>query len=315
MFFILFYTVIAFEPAPITNILGNGFDFKTGTYSLAPVFEYTYDSKMTWTTPYSKKTYSVPDQMFLHSADKTFESVISHVSASFTEFYEKFVREYSFTIGIETGIVGFGFKFDKQLGYIHDMQTQQFAEFIHGMHYWTFCVGSLYPPDLLDLNPMFMLAVKKFPQVIVTEHDKTYAMEFTQTFGQFFVYRAYFGAKLDFNSAISMKLVKSYSKEWTFTQAGLSFHYYLFNVSAGGFEDRTKIHIDQDFLENSNANTSFYGGDPSLADVTKLSLWVESLDQNLYPLNATFIPIWTLVSDPLKQQTMKNFMISYLRNN
>lgn len=311
---LLFVGIYALNPIPSVDILGNGFDFKTGATGLAPIFKFTYEENATWTTPLSKVTYQVPDQFVFHSVDKTFESVVQHVSESYTEFYEKFVEQYTFSIGIETGIVGFGFKFDKQLGYIKDMIRKNYVEFIHGTHSWSFAIGSMYPPDLLDFDPMFDLAVKKFPQKIITSHDAVYALEFTQTFGQFFVYRASFGAQLDFNSAVSETITKSYSKEWVWEQAGLSFHYYLFNVSAGGFEDRTKIHIDDNFLANSNANTTFYGGDPALANVNTLTSWVNSIDQNLYPLNTSFIPIWTLVSDPIKQETMMNYMISYLKN-
>lgn len=79
--------------------------------------------------------------MFLHSIDKTFESVIEHESDSYEEFYEKFILLYTFSIGIETCIVGVGFMFNRQLGYIHDMITQHYVEFIHeffGIFDWSF---------------------------------------------------------------------------------------------------------------------------------------------------------------------------------
>lgn len=302
-----------FDPASAANYLGNGFDFSTGTYSLAPIFMFTYDANATWTSPYSKKIFSIPDQMYLHPLDKTFESVTQHVWESYQEFYESLVTRFSFSVGIDTKVVGFGFHYDRQSFFVHDALEENYIQIVHGTHWWSFNIGSLYPAEMLPLNPMFKIATEKFPQKINTQTDINYATEYTDTFGQFFVYRSVFGAEIDFNIAITETLKKSYSKEWISTQAGFSFHYYLFNVSAGSFENRTDIHIDNNFLQNSNCNTSFYGGDPSLADIKKLDQWVFSIDQNLYPLNSTFVPIWSLVSDPIKQETMKNFMMDYIK--
>ena len=69
---------------------------------------------------------------------------------------------------------------------------------------------------------------------------------------------------------------------------------------------------DEEFKLDTNANTTFYGGDPTFADMKKLDKWVMSIDQNLYPLNATFEGIWTLVDDPVKSATMKKFMMEYI---
>lgn len=311
--FIIFSSINAAEPIAAANILGNGFDYKSGTYSLAPIFLFTYTSNMTWTSPYSNKVYNIPDQMFVHSLDEVFEKVTESMSESYSEFYESFIRRYTFSVGIDIKAFGLGFNYDRQMGFIKDSMEQDYAEITHGTHFWAYNIASLYPQYMLQLHPMLQIAINKFPRKITTQQDILYATEFTQTFGQFFVYRSAFGAQLDFNIAISKELTKNYDKEWMFTQAGLSFHYYLFNVSAGGFENRTDIHIDTAFLAQTNANTTFYGGDPTLADINKLSAWVRSIDQNLYPLNSTFIPIWTVVSDPIKQTSMKNFMIAYLK--
>ena len=313
LLFIIFYATSA-EPINAVNFLGNGFDYKNGTYSLAPIFLFTYKSNITWTSPYSNKIYKVPDQMFVHSLDMVFEKVTESISSSYKEFYESFVARYTFNLGIDIKSVGIGFNYDRQMGFIKDSMTQNYAAIIHGTHFWTYNVASLYPQYMLQLDPMCQLAINKFPRKIVTQQDVNYATEFTQTFGQFFVYRSIFGAQLDFNVAVSKTLTKNYDKEWMFTQAGLSFHYHLFNISAGGFQNRTQIHIDTEFLAQTNANTTFYGGDPTLANINNLTNWVNSIDQNLFPLNSTFIPIWTIVNDPVKQLSMKNFMISYLRN-
>lgn len=314
IFIILIFSFVNSDPVAAANVLGNGFDYKTGTYSLAPIFAFTYNSGATWTSPYSKITYQVPDQMVVHSLDLVFEKVTESVSESFSEFYQSFSERFTFSVGIDIKAVGIGFNYDRQVGFIKDSMSQNYAEIVHGTHFWTFNVASLYPQYMLQLHPMFQIALTKFPRKIVTQRDIEYATEFMQTFGQFFVYRSIFGAQLDFNVAVSKTITKNYDKEWVFTQAGLSFHYYLFNVSAGGFENQTDIHIDSTFLAQTNANTTFYGGDPVLANITNLSKWVNSIEQNLYPLNSTFIPIWTLISDPIKQTSMKNFMISYLQN-
>lgn len=312
LFFILISTCYTLDPVPVSNFIGNGFDYKTGTYGLAPIFQFTYTNGAIWTTPFHSVTYKVPDQMFLHSLDYTYESVTDSISQSYSEFYQYFMSRFTFKVGIDIGKYGGGFLYDRQTGFIKDMIKEQYVEFMHGTHYLTYCIGSMYPAYILSLDPMFNESLMKFPRKIVTDTDKALATEFVQSFGQFYVYRAKFGGRLDFNVALSETLVKSYDKEWTITQEGLYFHYTLFNISAGGFTNQSDIKIDSTFLEQSNANTTFYGGDPTFADLKTLDAWMKSIDINLYPTFATFVPLWTLVEDPIKQATMKEFVLAYI---
>ena len=299
-----------------TNYLGNGFDSKKGIYGLAPIFKLTYNEKKQWTSPYSNITFDVPDQMSVHDNDMTSEIVSQGVYHSYEEYKEMYESWFTFDIGVKTDNFGLGFQYSQDLGYVKDSITDNYAEIIHGNHLWVYYTGVLYPFYILEFDEMFEAMLNIFPREIKTHDDFQFASIFVQTFGTHFPNVALFGAKVNYNSAISETLISKYDKEWIDTQYGMYFHYNLFNISAGGFDNRTSINISSEFLMNTNSNVTFLGGDPELANLLNISNWVLSQDQYTYPLNVTLIGIWNLVTDDsIKQNTIKNFLVNYINNN
>lgn len=298
---------LCYEPVAAASYLGSGFDSKTALFGLAPIFDYTYGRGEMW------KNYKVPDQMSVHSYETTSEIVNQGIYKSYHEYIEMYERWFSFDVGISGQYFSAGFKYNETLGFIHEKMSEKFAEIIRGHHLWTYYVATLYPSSIMKFDPMFEKSLDLFPRIIKTDSDREYANQFIKTFGTHYCYRAVFGAKIDFNAAISQQITNSYSQNWYTTQYGFYFHYKLFNVSAGGFKDKTDITIDKTFLKNINADTFFLGGDPALANINNLTAWIKTIEKNPAPMNITLIGIWNLVSDSVKQNTMKNYIIEYLK--
>jgi hypothetical protein len=300
-------------PISATSYLGSGFDAQKALFGLAPIFDFTYDEGLTWTSPYTKITYDVPDQMSVSPHESVQEIVNQGSYSSYHEYKQMFEEWFSFDVGINAGnYFSAGYKYNKTLGYVHDKMSESYAEIIRGHHLWTYYLATLYPSFVMTFNPMFEKSIEMFPQIIKTNADREFAYQFVQTFGTHYSYKAIFGAKLDFNAAISSYITRSYSREWCYTQYGFYFHYKLFNVSSGGFANQTDITVDKTFLKNINAQTFFLGGDPTLADLNNLTLWVKSIDQNTAPMNITLVGLWNLVKDPIKRNTMRNYIRNYI---
>lgn len=153
------------------------------------------------------------------------------------------------------------------------------------------------------------------PATIVTENDRELYRDFIVTFGTHYLDRAIFGARLDFNSMCNEKIVMNETDNWISTQYGFDFHYKLFVVSTGGFQNQSDIQISKKFLENCNSEVSFYGGNPSLANLTNIDAWTKTLVQYMYPMNTTLIGLWELASDATKQATTKKFIRDYIAGN
>ena len=296
---------------PITGLdyIGNGFNYQTGQSGLAPLFYLSYDHKQQWTSP-SGTTYDVPDQAFVHDHLMAYEITTQGLYSSYSEFYTMHTESVSFSAGLDIGKIGFGFYYDQQLGFVRDQIRIGHSEFLHGTHWWSFYIMSMYPAYLLKLDPMFQSAIDYLPSSIESPSDKQKVDEFIETFGNFYMHQGVLGAKVDYNSAFSETLAKTYGWDWVTTNYGFSFHYYLFNISAGGFSNQTDIYIDVAFSAASNSNVTFYGGDPALANITSLSAWVATIEKFPTPINMTLNGIWTLISDEKKQQMLEEYILN-----
>lgn len=314
LFWITVFVAIAFaqNPASPVNYLGSGLDAYKATYGQAPIFQFTYDQGQKIQSPYSKIVYDVPDQMFVKPMQKMEEVIMQGTYSSYDEYLDMYTEWFNVDASIQVGYFGAGFNFNKQLGYVHERMQQHFSAVMHGHHYWTYYIASLYPTTSLNTTIMFKNALDKFPSQIKSQEDRDYAYQFVQTFGTHYMYKAVFGAKVDFDTAISQDLKNSYSMDWISEQYGFSFRYTLFNISMGSGMNQSEIHVSKEFLQESNAETFFVGGDPTLANLDNLDEWVKTLDQNTFPMNTTLVGIWNLATDKTKQATIKQYVRDYM---
>ena len=305
---------LSVPPISATNYLGCGFDAGTGELGLAPLFTWSYSGKQKWSPPSGNGSYAVPDQMAVSPFDEMRETVVQGSYDTYAEFLSSYVSWFQFDVSLGYKNFSAGFNYDKQLGYVHKMMAEGNSSLMHGNHLWNYYVATMYPPSVLKQNPMLSLAISKLPPTIQSQADWNAYNEFRVAFGTHYLARAIFGARIDFNSALSDEMTQSYSNSWVQEQYGFYFHFVLFNVSGGGFENKSSINISQEFLQGSNSNVTFYGGDPTLADLNNLTAWTQTIESMTFPLNCTLIGTWEVMADPTKSTTMQNFVTSYLNS-
>lgn len=305
-------TTLALNPASPVNYLGCGLDAYKATYGQAPIFRFTYDDGQTIRSPYSHIDFDVPDEMFIHPMQKMEEVIMQGTYSTYDKYLDMYTEWFNFGVSIDVDYFAAGFNYNRQLGSVHQRMQEHFSDVMHGHHYWSYYIASLYPAKTLNMTTEFNMALDSFPVPIVTQEDHDYAYQFVQTFGTHYMYKAVFGAKVDFNTAITQDLKKSYSFDWISEQFGFSFRYTLFNISIDTGYNHSEIHVSKEFLRQSSAETFFVGGDPTVANLDHLDIWAKTLDQNTFPLNITLMGIWTLTSDKKKQDTIKQYVIDYL---
>ncbi len=301
-------------PISATSYLGCGVDAGTGELGLAPLFTWSYSGKQSWTPPSGNGSYAVPDQMAVSPFNEMRETVVQGSYDTYSEFLSSYVSWFKFDVSLGYKNFSAGFDYDKQLGYVHKMMSEGNSSLMHGNHLWNFYISTLYPPSVLKQNPMLALAISKLPPTIQSQADWNDYDAFRVAFGTHYLARAIFGARIDFNSALSNQMTQSYSNSWVQEQYGFYFHFVLFNVSGGGFENKSSINVSQAFLQGSNSNVTFYGGDPTLADLNNLTAWTGTIESMTYPLNCTLMGTWELIADPTTSTTMRNFVASYLNS-
>lgn len=312
---ILFQQVYSYKPIDATQYMGAGVDAKKAIFGLAPIFQLTYTSNKTWTSPHSNITFKVPDQIATSSDTQTQEIVLQNSYKTYQHYLYEYTAHWNFDVNIGVSYASLGYKYNKELAITKETLDTQTKTMMHGNHVWYFYVATLYPAFILNYDPMFQMALNKLPQKIVTSNDLTYYNEFITTFGTHFMTRALFGAKVNFNAYTDDSLMQSHSSEWVSTQYGFYFHSKLFNISSGGFKNQSDIKVSEQFLKQVNAKINFYGGDPSLSNLNNLTDWTDTIDQFTYPINSTMNGIWELVTtDIIKQQTLKSFVINYMNS-
>jgi hypothetical protein len=295
--------------------IGSGYDLKKGIAGLAPLFKYTYDDGNTWTSPNSNITYKVPDQLVVSKYNRVDEVVLTGYYNSYDEYLNEYTSWFNFDISLNIKKFGLGFKYNKQLGYVHEQMKNTTLTNMNGHHTWYYYDADMYPPNILEKNDMFQLEIESLPKTINTSKDRIQYQNFIETFGTHYMYRSIFGGKCIFDVMTSDTVIDNYSKSWTSTQYGFYFHYVLFNISSGGFTNRSDITINNQYLKNSNSNITFLGGNPSLANINNITDWVNTIDEYTFPINSTLNGLWELIDDPIKSLTLKDFIIRYLNSN
>lgn len=300
------------------NYVGCGFDARTAKYAnsgpeLAPIIAYHFEGQKTYTTPYSNITYAVPDEIFAKNYETVYEVSESSIVSTFKEFIDIEKSWFSFGVGIEVGVFGAGIQYNQTMKYVSESFAKDFKATASGYHVWTFVVSKSYPINILTFDPMFQLSLDKFPQTIQTDHDRTVALSFINTFGTHLVIGAILGAKVELHTSMDQEVLSTYTYSQVSEQFGFTFHYYLYAISAGEFDNQTDINIDKKFANNSDTQVFIYGGDPALANLKNIDQWVKTIDKNMFPMNVTLVGLWELIDgDDLKQKTMKDFINAYI---
>jgi hypothetical protein len=79
---------------------------------------------------------------------------------------------------------------------------------------------------------------------------------------------------------LTREIVESRDQKWIQQQFHLEFHYNLFNLTAGGFRNRSSIVIDNFFKLNTESELVFTGGFRNLQTNRTLVEWDHSIDDS-----------------------------------
>jgi hypothetical protein len=296
-----------------TDYLGRPFDLKKGIFLPGELFLLTPDPTKKFYYGSDPTPYDVPYEVNIANQPFVQNIVHSDTFDSYTSYVKTQQRWFNFKAGLEAGAFGAGFQYNEESGSIYRALSNSTVQAMNGFHLVNLYSASLDIPERMKYHLKFMDFLARLPAKIVTEKDRHLYEKFIEIYGTHYASGALFGAKVNFYAYVKKVLTQHYHETWINTQFRMYFHYYLFNVSEGGYENRSKIEISQDFLANAEAKTFFYGGDPLLANLNKLGDWISSIKGSEYPFNVTLRENSELVQDdPVKQATLSNFIWDYI---
>jgi len=285
---------------------------------LLPVFTFSTNQHKTFTPAYSPATtYDVPDQVVVANTGENGEIIIQDVYNHYQDFLQTIRSSFTFSIGFSAmkNALSLGFKYDKELMKVQHMLSNNTIAQGHSKHWWNLYQIEGLPAFLQTLDPALTAGFAQLPASVANAADAAKYDQFFNYYGTHYVSLANFGAYVHMDSFVSTDLVNKYSMQWVSTQMGLEFHLWLFNVSAGGFKNKTDIKLDNTYAQHSESYTFFEGGDPTIAGINTLSAWVATIESEPHYLNLTLRPLSELASNAGVKATMATAMNSYVANN
>ena len=103
------------------------------------------------------------------------------------------------------------------------------------------------PPQFMTLDPRLSMALKQLPAKITKGSDQSKYNTIVRYWGSHFVMSANFGGKINLDTFISNSYVHSKSQSFLAQQFSLNFHYQMFDLSSGGYHNKSDIKLDESF--------------------------------------------------------------------
>lgn len=305
-------------PAALT--MAQGIDMVKGTQNgtkegvmLLPLFDFHYTQGQVWFCPLKtcqNAQYSIPDELAFVNLDHSLEMINAATIDTYQQWLTEKMNSYSVGVGVSIGegtqalsananytIESFQYKQRTQ----NDGQSSGFSK-----HEWAILQLNTYPAQWMPLDPGFTGFLDILPASIKTAHDQKQYNDLVRFYGTHYATSGKFGGRVHVNTFVNKTFLKTVSKEWVSQQFALQFHYEMFQISAGGFTNRSQIHVASKFKQAETTFNAFTGGDVTLQNNEDTAAWLESVPAQPLALNVTMNDISTLISDPSKAAIAAN---------
>lgn len=302
------------KPLPGVQVMNRGFNMIDGTQfaddtakPLFALFDLHYTMGQSYTPVGSDTKFSVPDEMVATDDNKHIVNSDEGLTTSYSDYLETRTSSFNVAIGVsvkdKSGKAFTGnFKYDRQSSKMKEkIQNSSDASGTSKNVYSYYSLASL-PPQFMTLDPRLSMALKQLPAKITKGSDQSKYNTIVRYWGSHFVMSANFGGKINLDTFISNSYVHSKSQSFLAQQFSLNFHYQMFDLSSGGYHNKSDIKLDESFKHAATTNMYFYGGDPLKAENTSLPEWLDTLSSHAHYLNCTIADITELFGDGMDDQ-------------
>lgn len=303
------------DPAPIpgADALDSGFDAVTGEGNLMSIFEDDWSSTSTFAMPDSSGvTYSVPKNIKAAAVDLTQTKTNQCLTQTFDSWLHTYMSSFNIGISIGTSAFSLSANYNKEVGHVKNETSSETKAVDMSQFEVVPYKLEAFPYFVRKQSDMWSASVDALPETISTDQDKQMVTAFVQAFGTHFVTETTNGLRLNVDTFVDTSIFHEYTDDWVSTQMSLTFHYLCFGISAGGFKNKTDIHVSDDFKKVSKSTITYIGGDEALQTNSTLKEWALSVDKFPQALNHTLTETPVLVADSAKQAMLQAVNSNYL---
>jgi hypothetical protein len=281
---------------------------------LLPVYQLTYDLGYAFTNIDGTR-WNVPDQMEAYSNPK----LMSIANSAFVESYQQWIVEksssFNFGIGVQTTCtnvsfcMGLNFNYSKEsYEYENNLKFNTKQASFSEMQWTHYTLQSLDPPFLMTLYSGLAGYINSLPAKIATPADQALYSRLVQYWGTHVAMSVDMGAYAHVSSFASSSYVQDVTEQWAANQWGLNFDAELFNLlnitgHAGGFHNKSSIHVNQSFIDNTNSSNFYRGGNLSMANSSQTD-WLASTIETPNWVTTTLTSLSDIV--PLDKASIAN---------
>ena len=281
------------------------------------VYALTYNQQKTFTNPYTNETYKVADQFAITQDMESMEHIVEDISFNFSEVITTEVSRFNIGIGakIKSKNISAGVTFNHEMHKATEEMSNSSHVFAGSEKWWKiYDISAVDPSLVMAVDETLSMTLAALPKTISSDMDKLHYAKFINTWGTHFVQQGSFGGRMVHNVYVDTDFYMKSSQSWVSNQINLNFHWDAFNVSGGGFSNKSAIHMDQNYTQHSSSYLFFEGGEPTLQTNTSLGPWANSVPHFPHFLNSTLHKLSTLCDDEQVMTTLSGVIDSYMAN-
>ena len=302
------------------SMFARGFDPLRGE-TRSPVLDFHYTGNHSnynqWANPRAQALFKVPDEVYIYDVPA---AELDSDSATFTNIsgYAKYAYEYSYS-AVVLLVVNAGHAAGS--GYVQWALNNSQNMVGLKRHYTTSFKVDTYGPSVIrelmqeggpQSKTAFAEELKLLPATRSSNADKLAYSDFVSKFGTHYVSSAVFGSMLDTYITLSKDVAVQIGVDVSADiEIALEFLLFIIGLQAD-LNGHTRAELNATFSESASATIAAYGGDVSLFARGNYSAWLDTVDLNPVPVNATYTSVTELVSDPVKKVNLQQHIIEYL---
>ncbi|XP_075244690.1 perivitellin-2 67 kDa subunit-like [Convolutriloba macropyga] len=269
------------------------------------VIKFTCDEGKIWQNPYNDITYQMPDQIWsIVSKPSTVMEVDKTIYRSTSDFTSEQKGRFHAKVGGFWGASGSTSYSNKKL--LHELMVED--KVVTKAEAFVSTVDSvLASPTILGLSDEVQIVVDELPEDL--ESNPQPYFDFINYFGTHYISTAEFGGYIQMMFTTSKDFQNINSDSQLSFEAEASFFKFF---SANGARSENEKSNSKNFLDTTNKRVTYHGGHTSLLDNKNLQGWEKSVPFNPWLYSGTLIPIYQLINDDEKSESMKRAYESYL---
>ena len=264
-----------------------------------------------WKNPFNNITYQMPDQIW--SLAGVPGGWLNSVCNVYRNCYE-----YKNSMAQSSGVSNYSpgmFSQSSSYKSISERFSSSSAEVVETSAFVSAIEATSVPAEVLGLTEYAKKFLNDLPKNFTDDAEMYY--KFITYFGTHYFLKGSFGGYIRMWFAVDSSYFLSHSESDVLAQSSSYFHGYLESgESFSSYNQKSSNNGHSSFNKNLNERSSvtvaYHGGEISLLNSGGLKNWEKSVPGNPGLFGGTLLPLYSMISDPVKQVSMKRAVTAHL---